>query len=262
MRYLTSAAAIVAASYASPALAASSVQLRTSDGLVLHALADVPRGATKGVILVHMAGRSSADWAYFAERLDKGGLATIAPDLRGNGRSKSARPHLTDADYPAMVADVEAAAGWLRSHGITEIECAGASLGANLCLAAAAVDKGIVNVVMLSPGLNYKGITTGDKISAYGDRPILFVASSEDTYSARSANLLDQRAKGQHLYELLDGAGHGTRMLNRDPNLEGLVMSWLLGTYTLASGKLVVPKPDIPASTDKIETTGKKLNAE
>ena len=47
-------------------------------------------------------------------------------------------------------------------------------------------------------------------------------------------------------------------MLNQDANLEGLVLSWLLGTYKLSSGEIVTPKP-AAADPGTVETTGKKL---
>lgn len=255
---LAALAATVALTVATPAQA-DTQSLEASDGTRLHAIAKGAEGK-KGVVLVHMLGREAEDWAFFADRLSKSQVRTIAVDLRGHGKSDKADDILEDADYPAMQQDVAAAVAWLRAQGVEEVSCAGASIGANLCLQAAADDPGIVNVVALSPGLKYKGVTSVDALEAYGERPLLIVASEDDGYSAKTAMVLDQRAKGQHHFELLQAAGHGTKMLNREPSLEGLVLSWLVGTYELSSGELVTPRPGSNAQVDDVQTSGQKLD--
>jgi len=245
--------------FASTAFAAQDISIHTEDGLSLHARVEKVSHAEKGVVLVHMLGRNAGDWDFFAQKLARNGVEAIAPDLRGHGQN--ARHDLAEADYPAMLDDVKAAVAWLRAQGVRQVSCTGASLGANLCLRAAADDPEIVNVVMLSPGLNIKGITSGDALASYGDRPLLLVASKDDSYAARTAEVLEDKALGQRHLELLDDAGRGTRMLNRDPSLEGLVLSWLLGTYQLASGSVVLPHPALSNDPGSVETTGKKLDA-
>ena len=241
---------------ATAALASQDVTLKTPDGKSIHALADKVAGAKSGVVLVHMDGRSAADWGTLQEKIARSDLAVVAPDLRGHGKSGSTPP--AEADYPAMIAEVNSAVAWLRAQGVTDVSCVGAELGANLCLQAAAADPGIVNVIALSPSFNVHGVTSGDALKAYGDRPLLLVASSEDTSAARAATTLEKVATGQKHIEMLTDAGHGTQMLNRDASLEGLMLSWLLGTYTLASGDIVRPKPE-GAGPGIVETTGKKL---
>lgn len=238
------------------ALAATDVQLRATDGTSLRAATQVTAGAKRGVILVHMEGGSADDWGYLSDRVARGGLSVIAPDLRSHG--KNARKELTDADYQAMVGDVEAAAAWLKKQGVNDLACVGASLGANLCLQAAAKDPLLENVVLLSPGLNVKTVTAGDALQRYGDRPVLIVASQEDVASRTAATVLQNAATGQKHLEMLQNAGRGTKMLNQNANLEGLVLSWLLGTFKLSSGEIVTPKP-AAADPGTVETSGKKL---
>ena len=240
---------------------ASEPSLQTEDGKTLHAIAEERADAAKGVVLVHMLGRDASDWTYFAARLHRSGFTVIAPDLRGHGSSDGADADLTDADYPLMVKDVQAAIAWLRSKGAKEVTCVGASIGANLCLQAASSDPGVGNVVALSPGLKIKGVTAADALERYGERPALVVASDDDVYSAKSAMILEKKATGQFHFELLEEAGHGTKMMNRDAGLEGLVMSWILGTYKLASGEMVTPRPVTSAEVDDVPTEGQKLDS-
>ncbi|MAY82264.1 MAG: hypothetical protein CL930_15970 [Deltaproteobacteria bacterium] len=241
------------------ASAATPVSLTTTDGSNIHAVSSVAHKSSKGVLLAHMLGRSSSDWDSLTKRLDSVNITTLAVDLRGHGKSSKAGTALVEDDYKAMIQDLEAGAAWLRTKGVTEITCIGASIGANLCARLGAKDPEIVNLVLLSPGLNHKGITSGDAIQAYGDRPVLLVASEDDRFGPRSASLLEDVAKGQVHYELLSEGGHGTKMLTRDAKLEGLVMSWVLGTFKLMSGELVRPKPNIQRENDEITTSGKKL---
>lgn len=245
------------------AFAAQDVTIKAADGVSLHASAEPVKDAKRGVVLVHMNGRHAGDWRFVAEKLARSGMQAIAVDLRGHGKNvaEGADVDLEPADYMAMEHDVRAAVQWLRDAGVEQVSCAGASIGANLCLRVAANDPEIVNVALLSPGLNYKGLKTGSAIDLYGNRPMLIVASSDDNYAALSAEKLEARAAGQKHLELLTGAGHGTKMLNRDPGLEGTVLSWLLGTFELATGDVVSPQRAGNAGVDKIQTTGEKLDA-
>jgi pimeloyl-ACP methyl ester carboxylesterase len=143
------------------------------------------------------------------------------PGPAGHGRSVEGTPVAQDSDYLAMVYDVEASVAWLRSNGVTEVSCVGASLGANLCLAAAARDPSIVNVVLLSPGLNYHGVKAS--MDGYGDRPVLFVASADDTYGAKTVGILEAKAMGQHHSEMYAHAGQGAKMLSAEASLEGTI---------------------------------------
>lgn len=243
------------------ALAATDASFKASDGVQLHARVDVPKGSTKGVVFLHMLGRDATDFDSLADKLAKGGMATVAPDLRGHGRSAKAGQELSELDYLAMVLDGMAAVKYLRDRGVTELSCVGASIGANLCLTVAAEEPAIGNVVMLSPSLNTKGIQTPGPLKAFGNRPLLIVAAEDDATSMKASTLLHEKALGQVHYELYPQAGHGTRMLNRVGALEGLIQSWLLGTYQLSSGEVVVPKPGMQVDASTIQTEGQKLSS-
>ncbi len=241
------------------AFAAQDVTLTAGDGTRLHARTTTAKDAEKGVILVHMVGRQASDWDYLANRLNERGLTVVAPDLRGHGTSAKAGEDLSEDDFLAMTQDVAASVAWLKKQGIQDISCVGASIGANLCLNVAAEEPGISNLVLLSPGLKYKGVTTPAAMDSYGERPVLLVAAEDDSYSFKSSQILDGRAKGQKHFELLEGNGHGTKLLNREPTLEGIVTSWLLGTYQLANGEVVRPRPASSTDAGQVETTGDKL---
>jgi hypothetical protein len=123
----------------------------------------------------------------------------------------------------------------------------------------AARDPNIVNLALLSPALKKHGLTTAAAMESYGNRPVLFVASTQERYDGISAEKLEARAAGQHHLELLADAGHGTKMLNRDSAVESLLLSWILGTYELAPGETVRPRPAGEQELKDIKTDGNKL---
>lgn len=236
---------------------AGDVQLKTADGVTLHA---VEYGAgPNGVVLVHDKGRSAADWSWFAERLAGNGFHVVALDLRGHGTSKPPEL-LTDADYPKMVADVTAAVTWLNGRGASKVALIGDKLGANLAIVAGADDMHVTNVIALSPGLNVAGVTPSSAVEKYGERPLMLVVSAEDSYAVRSGALLEEKAKGLKHLEMLEGAGSGVKMLNKAPALEPAMIAWLNGTFfqnaasTQADKTSNIKGPDAGA----IQTTGQK----
>lgn len=232
------------------------VSLTATDGVKLAAVAGVPSKATQGVVLVHMLGRSKEDWAEIAEGFYRQGVAVIALDLREHGANKTGAT-LTAEHYGAMPLDVQAATGWLRSQGVQRVALVGASIGANLALRVAADDPAIASVVLLSPGLDYKGLTTRDALQRYGARPILIVASSEDVYAATSARTLDSLATGEHRLEMYENAGHGTKMFSQQPSLGGT----LIGFVTTHWDGVSRTTPSTQPLNIQIDTSAPKTSA-
>ena len=234
---LLAAAALASAGLSYP----TAVALKAADGTALAAAWGVPAKSAHGVVLVHQYGRNKEDWQFLAQELVRDGNAVIAVDLRGHGQSVGAVPRdLSPADFAAMQLDVRAAVAQLRGKGVSKFSLVGAELGANLAINVAVDEPGVVSAVMLSPGLDYRGVIAGDSVKRYGNRPLLLVASADDAYAARSAGVLDTTAVGEHEFRLLDGAGRGTKMLNREPALQGWLVGWIKAHWS-------PPPPATPA---------------
>ena len=159
------------------------------------------RRPAPAVILVHMLTRHRGDWHDFATRLAEAGIGALAIDLRGHGAPGSTPNGVTGTsqDLARSVRDVEAARRFLRSRPdlFTErVGMAGASIGANLALLAAQNDASVASLVMLSPGLDYRGLRSEAALGKYGSRPVLLVASEEDPYALRSARRLAESGPG------------------------------------------------------------------
>ena len=70
----------------------------------------------------------------------------------------------------------------------------------------------------------------GFAIKKYGSRPALLVASSEDAYALRSARSMVSMGDGARELRVLSGAGHGSMMLAKDPDLAMALVDWFLRT--------------------------------
>lgn len=196
----------------------------SSDGVRLAAAWGAPAGAHSGVVLVPMAGHAKEDWESTGTALYRSGVAVVAVDLRGQG--KSGGGPVTDADYPKMVADVTAAITFLQGKGVTRVVLVGAEVGGNLAVTVAADNAAVVGVAMLSPGQTFKGVSAVDPARRLGERPLLLVASDDDPYALLSAKALAATSARSELVQL-SGAGRGTRMLTREPTLVGTLVGFV-----------------------------------
>jgi len=211
------------------------VAIRTEDGVplvgTLYLASKLPAPA---VLLVHMQTRSRVDWRDLAERLAEGGISALAFDLRGHGASAPGPDGPgAAANMSPSVRDVQAAHAVLASRADVaagRIGMCGASVGANLALAAAAADPTIRSLVLLSAGIDYRGIRGDTAMRRFGRRPALIVASLEDPYATRSARELAAIGAGACELRLLSGAGHGTTMLAREDGLSSAIVDWFLRT--------------------------------
>jgi pimeloyl-ACP methyl ester carboxylesterase len=182
-----------------------------------------------------MQTRTRADWADLAEALADVGIGSIAFDLRGHGGSAPGPDGLgAPANMSSSVADVKAARAFLAARldavAPGRVGMAGASVGANLALAAAAADPTVRAVVLLSAGIDYRGLRGDAAFRKYGKRPALLVASLEDSYATRSARAFARLDAAAYEIRLVSGAGHGTVMLARQPDLIDTIVDWFRRT--------------------------------
>lgn len=188
-------------------------------------------GGAPGVILLHMLGRSRADWDAFARELQTYGIAALALDLRGHGASAG------PADWAKAPGDVRAAWEALATRPDVDRSATalvGASIGANLALIAGANNPDVAGVIALSPGQDYQGVQPGPALPNFGARPVFLIASQDDAYSFDSVKqLAGQIAQGETYY--FQAAGHGTEMF-RDPALQPLLLDWLTKVLGVVKG--------------------------
>ncbi len=214
----------------------TSVTFRSRDGVQIAGSFYQPsRRPAPCVILVHMLTRSRDDWQALASRLADAGIAALAIDLRGHGASGPdlrADPAALQDLSPDLM-DVQAARLFLSMRpdlGITTVGIAGASIGANLAVLAAASDPTIRSIALLSPGLDFRNLHAEAALRKYGERPALMIGSQEDGYATRSIRKLQKAGNGTREVRLVNAAGHGTAMLSRQPDLMSLIVEWFQRT--------------------------------
>ena len=230
----------VCAMLAIPAVAAAAtsraVTLHTEDGVTLSAtMYEAARHPAPAVIFLHMLGRSRDDWQAVADRLADAGIHALTVDFRGHGGS-STGPAAADGgpDLSRMALDVKAASAFLTSRPDvvvpSAIGIAGASLGANVALIAAAADETIRSIALLSPSLDYRSLRAEAPMKKYGARPAMLAAATNDPYATRSQKALAAIGGGPREIRTPDQAGHGTIMLDRDPDLARALVDWFQRT--------------------------------
>jgi dienelactone hydrolase len=231
---LLTAALLVMLAVAQPAAGTQRVSIRTEDGITLAATWYEPSTrSAPAVVLVHMLHRTRRDWDGIASRLASEGIGALAIDLRGHGESSGALLEGDSPDYSALVRDVTAARRYLATRPDVQqgrMGIAGASIGANVAVLAAATDPAVSSLALLSPSLDYRGLRIEPAMKKYGGRPALIVVSDDDPYAGRSAKDLQKAGNGTREVLVLNHAGHGTVMLGRDPDLARTLVDWFRRT--------------------------------
>jgi pimeloyl-ACP methyl ester carboxylesterase len=199
---------------------------------------------TPTVILLHMLGKDRSTWNAFASTLSqKEGYGVLSIDLRGHGESVKQNngnalsfQSFTPDDYNKMVLDVKAAKQFLitnKNANPNNVSIVGASIGANVAINYAAMDPTIKSVVLLSPGINYRGVSTEEAITKYKNNNSVYIAATEgDSEAADSSKILCEKINCDGNLKIYSGgsSSHGTNMFSDqslNPPLQDLIISWL-----------------------------------
>jgi dienelactone hydrolase len=215
------------------------IAIRLPDGRSVNALhAEAAQRPAAAVVLVPMLGRGKEDWQPLIDRLVEAEITALAIDLPGVAAPAESKDLASwhaavigAVDYVFTRPDVRGSA----------IGAVGASLGANLAAVAAAADKRIRSLALISPSGDYRGVRIEGAMKDYGDRPALLLASLKDPYAARSVRELAAASPGpaerpggapSALRETLwsETPAHGTVLLARQPELIRSVVEWFART--------------------------------
>jgi len=183
------------------------------------------------LVLVHMMPATKESWKNFAAAAQTANYTSIAIDLRGHGDSEggpNGYQSFTDTQHQKSILDLEAAVKFLQTKGATPANtyCIGASIGANLCLQYLAEHPEVKKAVLLSAGLNYRGIKTAPLYKKLkSDQKILAATSRDDGSNApENEQLFGSNFKNLIIY---DRGGHGTNMLVSHPDLTERILNFL-----------------------------------
>ncbi len=187
------------------------------------------------IVFSHMLSSTKESWHDLAIKLQKLGYESLAIDLRGHGDSIRADKHRLSEDkneltrkldhrdfsnekHQKSILDIETAVRHLKFRGATpdKISFIGASIGANLSLQYISENPEFRTAILLSPGLNYKGIKSEPMVKKLKDNQrVLFISSRDDGPNVEHNQKLFNSTPAEVEKDLIiyENAGHGTDML-------------------------------------------------
>lgn len=226
------------------------LKITTSDGIEIVGNYMEALNAKSVGLLLHMMPSVKESWEVFAEELASKGFSSLAIDLRGHGESTGGPEgykNFTDKDHQNSIFDVMAAVEFLESKGAPKenIFLAGASIGANLSLQYQKENPEIRASILLSPGLDYRGILGGEIAKKLKNNQAIFIAGSEHDCGYRDAlGLAEDRCASDMARDILkyapvsnkklkifSNSAHGTTMLARNIGFTAELIEWLNGIY-------------------------------
>jgi alpha-beta hydrolase superfamily lysophospholipase len=214
----------------------SQVEIKALDGKKLSANLFESPTVKGGVIFLHMMPATKASYTSLAQKFQELGWEGIAVDFRGHGASEGGPEgylNFSDQQHQEKYLDISAAVDYLKKHNIGEdkISIIGASIGANLALKYLVQNEVIKTAVLLSPGLNYRGITTKDLVTKLGTgKRVLFVGSEDDNYTKECIEELYGLVPAgvEKQKQIYKDAGHGTTMLERNADCAEIIINFII----------------------------------
>jgi dienelactone hydrolase len=210
------------------------VNFITKDGVTIVANYYPNKNAKFAGILVHMRPKTKESFDDFAKFLQQQGYAILNIDLRGHGESvnsikgKLDYNQFSEDEEKNSINDLIAASLFLEKEGYFKDKqfLIGASIGANLSFQFLSENSQIKAIVLLSPGLNYRGVILENfKKEGLGDK-IFVIASLDDQPAYTAAKTLKSWYPNINYLEFNSG-GHGTNLFNVYPNLYEKILIWL-----------------------------------
>jgi dienelactone hydrolase len=207
------------------------------------------------LVLVHMMPATKESFDSLAKEFQKIGYESIAIDLRGHGESTNADLRGLNADSSGLdadlsrqkldyrnfsneehqksILDLEAAVEYLatsRRATSDKIIFIGASIGANLALQYIAKNPEFKTAILLSPGLNYRGIETEPLVKKLqAGQKVFFISAKDDGNNAKqNQKLFDLTPAGiEKKIKIYQTGGHGTDILENQPELINLIIDFI-----------------------------------
>lgn len=216
---------------ADAAAAVESVVFRTGDGWTIHGT--WMQGTTPlTVVFAHQLGASRSEWEPLVAELRRASAPpnVLTLDLRGHGES-TLSPNGQLVRWPSfenvpsrwegLRRDVAAAVAYVRGRrGDESVVLVGSSIGSSAVVLHAGDDPAVRGIVLLSPGLAYRGVEIESAARTYlaAGHPAMLIAGQIDTASVeavdRIALLAGASAAPTQITRLVlaDTGEHGTAL--------------------------------------------------
>lgn len=210
--------------------------LTTEDKIKIAADLYSVKNPVSWLVLLHMMPANKESWTGFAEEARKKEYESIAIDLRGHGESVGGPNgflNFSNTEHQKSILDVKAAVKYLiknRKATSDKIVFIGASIGANLSLQYIAENPEFKTAVLLSPGLNYRGVKTEPLVKKMrSEQKVFFISAEDDSDNAEQNKKLYDSTPAAIYKEIkiYKTGGHGTDILKNQPELKNLIFKFL-----------------------------------
>jgi dienelactone hydrolase len=253
------ASLLAAGASAAETPAVRTVDLKTSDGVVLKASYFPAAKPGPGVLLLHQCNRQRNVWDQLAGQLQAAGINVLTFDLRGFGES-GGNPH--DKNTPQEEArvetekwpgDIDIAFDYLASQPeVTrdDIGVGGASCGFdNSIQSARRHPQQVKSLVLLSGGTDFQG----REFLRHATQPQLFGYAEDDGFRPTVESVpwlfVVSASSGKKLARYATG-GHGSDIFYVHPELRQVIVDWYVTTLSTTPGHAPAAEnnPQVPAS--------------
>jgi hypothetical protein len=176
---------------------------------------------TRAILLIPQLGKTRDSYpASFIESLHEQfpESVVVALDMRGHGKSTNLGTYsnFDTAGYKDMKTDVLSVKEYIEPNypDIESYYVVGASMGSTAAILAGAQDTKIHKMVMISPGMEYQGVSIERACEDY-PHDVLAVTSSGDAYSVQSASsMISIRGTAHTFVKTYPGSAHGTDLFD------------------------------------------------
>jgi len=188
------------------------------------------------LILAPMMPSTKESYDDLAQRFQNLGYESLAIDLRGHGESDAGPDgylKFSDNEHQKSILDLQAAADYLvkeRQATSGKIIFIGASISANLALQYISEHQEFKTAILLSAGLNYRGIKTEPSIkNLKAGQKVFFVSSRDDNGDSEENQTLFDLTSSDIFkkIKIYDTGGHGTDIFKSQPDLMGLIVEFI-----------------------------------
>lgn len=219
---------------------AEEVAFPADDGVTITGSYYAPANATdRCAVLVHQLSSTRAEYQPVIDRIG-GAMHVVAIDMRGHGASTRGADGATvawktfeTADWEKVEGDVGHAMTLLAGKGAGDAcVLVGSSIGSSAVLRYAGANPAKVRaLVLLSPGVAYRGVKTPD--AARASRAPVLVVHSQENGAADAAGALAgiwRDATPPVAVEVIadPGDAHGMRIVSGDPAILERVVTFIL----------------------------------
>lgn len=213
------------------------IQLKTADNIIIVGNHYKAEKGSPSALLLHMMPATKESWDEFAKKLRKEGFGCVAIDLRGHGESEGGPEgyrSFSDEEHKASILDARAGIDFQKNEGHSPLFVIGASIGANLALQILAEDEKIRGAVLLSAGINYRGVETLPPANVIRKNQAVYVVAAKDDMRRNGTpaykmaqEIFNTISSGDKKIEIFETGGHGTDLFASHPDLEERIVEWM-----------------------------------